>query len=78
MPRHPHLFGWKEFQYGPFRTTTSDQLLSRVGNRGRHGLCDWIFEGASIQAGKNIARSGGRATELNTDDLSLMLMAVAD
>ena len=70
----------KNSNTGPFRTTTSDQLLSRVETEGVMVYAIG-FEGASISgAVKNIAkRSGGRATELKgADDLSIALAAVAD
>lgn len=70
----------KNSNTGPFRTTTADQLLSRVETEGVMVYAIG-FEGASISGSvKNIAkRSGGRATELKrTDDLSTTLAAVAD
>jgi Ca-activated chloride channel family protein len=70
----------KNSNTGPFRATTSEQLLSRVETEGVMVYAIG-FEGASISgAVKSIAkRSGGRATELKgTDDLSNALAAVAD
>jgi Ca-activated chloride channel homolog len=70
----------KNSNTGPFRATTSEQLLSRVESEGVM-IYAIGFEGVSISgAVKSIAkRSGGRATELKgTDDLSTALAAVAD